>query len=143
MVLFPPATAAQVNEAGAILGKRIPESLANFWRFSNGANLFLNDSGLHGIGLASTDLLVELNQEEMKHYGSLPLAPYLVIARAQGSGDFLVIELGTGRVVDGVHAEQPHEWRVVADSLEQWLHRLLEESGRYFWLEELMREPAN
>lgn len=142
VTLFEPAGEEAILAAAAALGRRIPEQLVEFWRFSNGANLFLNESGLHGVGLASTDLIQQLQIEEARFYGASALASYLVLGRVHGSGDFIVVELSSGRILDGVHAEQPHEWREIAPDLHAWLLRLVNESGRYFWLEDLMRDTA-
>jgi hypothetical protein len=137
VMLFPAAKEADVASLQLLMGKQLPEDFVRFWRETNGANLFVNESGLHGIGVASTDLLAELDREEGEFYGEEPLRRYAVFARVNGAGDFLVFDLSTGRVLDGVHAEQPHEWRVIADSFTHWLASLLEAHGRYYWLEAL------
>lgn len=137
VMLFPPASAGQIASAEALIGKPLPDELKEFWNSTNGANLFLNDSGLHGIGVTSTELIPELQQEEAELYGGNALEPYVVFARVHGSGDFLVFELPTGRILDGIHAEKPQEWRPIADSFREWLDRLIEARGRYYWLEAL------
>lgn len=137
IMLFAPATAQQTRMAQASIAKRLPEDFLRFWRFSNGANLFLNESGLHGVGIASTEMIRELQDEEEEFYGEDALENYAVFARVNGGGDFLVFDLTSGRVLDGVHAEQPHEWHPVADSFAQWLERFLDEEGRYYWLQAL------
>jgi hypothetical protein len=139
VMLFPPAGATQVASVQRALEKRLPESFLAFWRATNGANLFLSDSGLHGVGVASTELMLGLEEEETETYGPGALADYAVFARVNGAGDFLVFELSTGRVLDGVHAEQPREWRAIADSFEEWLGRLIDNDGRYYWLEALFQ----
>ena len=142
IMLFPPATEAQIRSAVERVGKPLPNDFLRFWRFSNGANLFLNDSGLHGVGVASTELLAELQQEEAEIYGAEALLPYVVFARVNGSGDFLVFDLKSGQILDGVHAERPHEWRPIAASVNHWLEMFLEQGGRYFWIEALYeRQP--
>ena len=141
VMLFPPASEADVAEAERVAGKRLPAELAEFWRHSNGANLFVNESSLHGVGLASTDLLADLQIEEEEIYGADPLDRYIVFARVNGAGDFLVIDEQTGRVLDGVHAEQPPEWKPIAESLTHWLELLIQADGRYFWIEALY-EPT-
>ncbi len=137
VMLFPPATDREIAAAVASVGRKLPEEFLRFWRFSDGANLFVNDSGLHGVGVASTDRIAELQREEEEVYGREALEPYVVFARANGSGDFLVFELETGRVLDGVHAEQPAEWRPIAGGFRDWLSRFTEKGGRYYWLEDL------
>jgi hypothetical protein len=137
VMLFPPAREADVESTQAALGKRLPADFVRFWRFSNGANLFINESGLHGVGVASTSLLRELEQEEREHYSHAALERYAVFARVNGGGDFLVFDLQTGNVLDGVHAEQPHEWRPIAASFTHWLEQFVECGGKYFWLEAL------
>jgi len=135
--LFAPATEDQIRMAERVVGKELPADFLQFWRFSDGANLFVNESALHGIGVASTDLIGELQQEEAEYYSYQALAPYIVFARVNGAGDFLVFEAATGKVLDGVHAEEPHEWRVVADSFSDWLARLVDAGGGYYWIESL------
>lgn len=137
VMLFPPATDMQVAAVLTLTGKALPAEFLEFWSLSNGANLFVNESGLHGVGLASTELFLDLQEEEAAFYGEDALGPYAVIARVNGAGDFLVLETATGRVLDGIHAEQPGEWRVIAGSFTEWLSRLIEAEGRYFWLEAL------
>jgi hypothetical protein len=137
VMLFPPADEMQVAATLTLSEKAPPPDLLEFWTHSNGANLFVNESGLHGIGLASTDLFLELQEEEEAFYGEEALRGYAVIARVNGAGDFLVVESATGRVLDGVHAEQPQEWRPIAEDFREWLERLIETQGRYFWLEAL------
>jgi hypothetical protein len=138
VMLFPPAFEADIEDVQNSLGKRLPEEFLQFWRNSDGANLYLNDSGLHGVGVASTELMAELQTEEAENYGRAALSPFAVFARVNGSGDFLAFDLASGAVVDGVHAEQPHEWRPIATSFVDWLDRLVEARGRYYWLEALM-----
>lgn len=140
--LFPPATDDQIADSEALLGRRLPEQFAAFLRCTNGANLFLNESGLHGVGVASTSLLPQLQIEEAEVYGGVALTPYLVFARVNGAGDFLAFELTTGRVLDCVHAERPTEWRVIAQSFSDWLARLIESRGSYYWIEELYHPAA-
>lgn len=135
--LFPPASEGEIRNAEKALGKRLPEDFVEFLRFSNGANLFVNDSGLHGVGVASTELLVDLEREEAEFYELPDLAPYSVFARVNGAGDFLVFDLAGGRVLDGVHAERPHEWRPIAESFTDWLSRLTDAGGAYYWIEAL------
>jgi hypothetical protein len=137
VMLFPPASEEHIASVQLLVGKQLPTEFVQFWRFSNGANLFVNDSGLHGIGLASVGLWEELEREEAEVYGPKALAPYAIFGRVNGAGDFLVFELKTGRVLDGVHAEQPHEWRPIAESFTDWLATLIDQGGRYFWLEAL------
>ena len=137
VMLFPPAGDTQIEAAQASLRKHLPDDFLQFWRFTNGANLFLNESGLHGVGVASTDLMAELQEEEADFYGPAPLARYAVFARVNGAGDFLVFDLETGRVLDGIHAEQPYEWRPIAASFTHWLELLVDAGGRYYWLEAL------
>lgn len=141
VMLFPAAQKREIESAQMLLGKQLPDDFLRFWQTTDGANLFVNESGLHGVGVASTRLIVELQQEEAELYGPITLAPYAVFARVNGSGDFLVFELGSGRVLDGIHAEQPGEWRPIAASFSDWLRRLLDANGRYYWLEALYR-PA-
>ncbi len=140
--LFPGATDDQVADAEALLGRKLPEDFATFLRCTNGANLFLNESGLHGVGVASTSLLPQLQIEEAEVYGGVALMPFLVFARVNGAGDFLAFELNTGRVLDCVHAERPAEWRVIAPSFSAWLARLIESRGSYYWIEELYSPSA-
>lgn len=137
VMLFPPASEAVIASVEALLAGRVPRQLSAFWRLSNGANLFLNESGFHGVGVASTDLFIDLQQEEAEFYGAETMAGYAVVARVNGAGDFLVCETATGRILDGIHSEQPGEWRPIAASLEEWLGRLIEARGRYYWLEDL------
>lgn len=137
VMLFPPATETDIAGARAAMGRPLPDELVAFWQLSNGANLFVNESSLHGVGLASTELLAELQIEEREFYGPGVLDGYLVFARVNGAGDFLVLELSSGRVLDGVHAEQPHEWKPISESLTHWLEQLIEANGRYFWIEAL------
>lgn len=137
VMLFPGASEAEIRAAQALSEKPIPEELQAFWRASNGANLFINESTLHGVGVASTELLADLQIEEEEFYGREALERFLVFARVNGAGDFLVLELETGRVLDGIHAEQPHEWKPIAESFNHWLAQLVEASGRYFWIEAL------
>jgi hypothetical protein len=137
VMLFPPAAEERIDSAQTLLGKRLPEDFLHFWRYSDGANLFVNESGLHGIGVASTELIPELLLEEARVYNAAALRPYAVFARVNGAGDFLAFEVESGRVLDGVHAEQPHEWRPIAESFTDWLSALMAAEGRYYWLEEL------
>lgn len=137
VMLYAPASEGAIATAESLIGKTLPAEFHEFWNATNGANLFLNESGLHGIGVASTELILELQQEEAEIYGAQALEPYAVFGRVHGSGDFLVFELRTGRILDGIHAEQPHEWRAIADSFAEWLDRLIEARGRYYWLEAL------
>jgi hypothetical protein len=137
VMLFPPATAAQITAAQAFPGKRLPDDFLQFWRFSNGANLFVNESGLHGVGVASTELLPDLQKEEVIFYGPEVMEPFVVFARVNGAGDFLVLDLRSGQILDGVHAEKPNEWRPIAASFTHWLEQFLEAQGRYFWIEAL------
>ena len=120
-----------------LLKKNFIHILFGFVILSNGANLFINESGLHGVGVASTNLIRELEQEELEHYTADALRRYAIFARVNGGGDFLVFDLETGQVLDGVHAEQPHEWRPIAASFTHWLESFIEASGRYYWLEAL------
>ncbi len=143
VMLFPPARESDLTSLQLVLGKRLPPDFVAFLRATNGANLYVNDSGLHGVGLASVGLLAELQSEEEEIYGAEALAPYIVFGRMNGSGDFLVFEQETGRVLDGVHAEQPHEWRVIADNFAAWLARLIAAEGRYYWLEALYDAPGD
>jgi hypothetical protein len=137
VMLFPPAGSSQIEAVQTLLRKQLPEDFVRFWRFTNGANLFLNESGLHGVGVASTDLMAELQEEEAEFYGPTRLQRYAVFARVNGAGDFMVFDLETGRVLDGIHAEQPHEWRPIAASFTHWLELLVDAGGRYYWLEAL------
>lgn len=137
VMLFPPAREADIESTQTAIGKQLPADFIRFWRFSNGANLFINESGLHGVGVASTNLIRELEQEELEHYTADALRRYAIFARVNGGGDFLVFDLETGQVLDGVHAEQPHEWRPIAASFTHWLESFIEASGRYYWLEAL------
>jgi hypothetical protein len=137
VMLFPAAVEGEVALALATIGRTLPSDFLRFWEFSNGANLFVNESGLHGVGIASTGRIGELQRDEEEFYGAAAMAPYAVFARVNGAGDFLVFELETGRVLDGVHAEQPPEWRVIAESFTEWLERFTEASGRYYWIEAL------
>jgi hypothetical protein len=136
VMLFPPASETHIGSLQLLLGKQLPQDFVRFWRLTNGANLFVNDSGLHGVGVASTDLLAELDREETEVYGDA-LQGYAVFARVNGGGDFLAFDLSTGRVLDGVHAEQPGEWRAIADSFTEWLASFVQAQGRYYWLEAL------
>ena len=137
VMLFPPAVDAQIARAQERLDKRLPEDFLHFWRFTNGANLFVNESGLHGIGVASTDLIVELERDEVEAYGLAVLREHVVFARVNGAGDFLAFNLRNGAVVDGVHSEQPSEWKEIAPNFTAWLQRLVEMDGRYYWIEAL------
>ena len=58
--LFPAAADEHVASAEALMGKRLPAEYAAFLHFSNGANLYVNESGLHGVGIASSVLLPQL-----------------------------------------------------------------------------------
>lgn len=138
VMLFPPASGTQAESIQRALEKRLPEPFLQFWSATNGANLFLSESGLHGVGVASTELMLDLEEEESEFYGPGALNGYAVFARVNGAGDFLVFDLATGQVLDGVHAEQPGEWRSIAASFTEWLGRLVEADGRYYWLEALM-----
>lgn len=137
VMLFPAAREADIESTQSALGRQLPADFLRFWRFSNGANLFMNESGLHGVGVASTNLIRELQQEEQEHYPAEALRRYVVFARVNGGGDFLVFDVETGQVLDGVHAEQPHEWRPIAASFTHWLESFLAAAGRYYWLEAL------
>lgn len=137
VILFPPAANDQIASVEALLGRRLPDEFADFLRRTNGANLFLNDSGMHGVGVASTSLLPSLQIEEAEVYGGVALKDFLVFARVNGAGDFLVFDLPTGRVLDGVHAEVPTEWRTIAGSFNEWLSQLIDNRGGYYWIEEL------
>jgi len=135
--LFPPAEESEILAAQTFPNQPLPDDFVAFLRFTNGANLFVSESGLHGVGIASTTLLLDLQQEEIQYYGGQALAPYLVFARVNGAGDFLVFERQSGRVLDGVHAERPTEWRVIAGSFGEWLEAFLHADGRYYWIEAL------
>jgi hypothetical protein len=135
VMLFPPASEPEIAAAQAWPGTPLPADFVQFWRFTNGANLYVNESGLHGVGVASTDLIAELQKEEAENYPGDALRGYCVFGRVNGAGDFLVFELASGQVLDGVHAEQPHEWAPIADSFSDWLDRLVSCDGRYYWLE--------
>jgi hypothetical protein len=135
VMLFPPPLAAEVERALVLVKGKLPAEFLMFWGHTNGANLFVNDSGMHGVGVTSTELLEELQREERERYGSA-LNGYVIFARVNGSGDFLAFD-EAGRVVDGIHAEQPSEWRVIAGSFGEWLQRLVDAEGGYYWLEEL------
>lgn len=137
VMLFPPAPPHQIGFVQTVLGKRLPDDFVEFWHLTDGANLYVNESGLHGVGVTSTELMLDLHEEENALYGEEALARYAIFARVNGSGDFLAFQLDTGRVLDGVHAEQPQEWRPIADSFTSWLSTLIREHGRYFWLEAL------
>ncbi len=140
--LFPGAAEGEVLAAQTFPSRPLPADFAQFLRFTNGANLFLNGSGLHGVGVASTSLLVDLQRDEVEFYGAQVLEPYIVFARVNGAGDFLVFERATGRVLDGIHAEHPSEWRAVADSFSEWLETFLDANGRYYWIEALYQEDV-
>jgi hypothetical protein len=142
VILFAPATEREIDTARMLVGKPLPPDFIEFWGHTNGANLFLNDSGLHGVGVTSTHLIGDLQREEAELYGSAALHRYILFARVNGSGDFLAFDIETGQVLDGVHAEQPHEWRPIAASFTHWLHQLLEAGGRYYWLEALYDKAA-
>ena len=137
VMLFPPASPAEIDRANALFGGRLPEDFVQFWRFTNGANLFLNESALHGVAVASTGMLGEFLRDEMDFYGAEAMAPYAVFGGVNGAGDFLVFDLETGRVLDGIHSEQPHEWHPVAENFTEWLERFLDANGKYFWIEAL------
>lgn len=141
VMLFPAAVEGEIALALATLGRDLPADFLRFWECTNGANLFLNESGLHGVGIASTGRIGELQRDEEEFYGTEALAPYAIFGRVNGAGDFLVFELETGRVLDGVHAEQPAEWRPIAESFTDWLERFTEASGRYYWIEALYEAP--
>lgn len=142
VMLFRAATPAEIDAAQRWFQGRLPQDFIEFWSLTNGANLFVNESGLHGVGVASSELIVDLQQEELEFYGPQALACYAIFARVNGAGDFLAFNLETGKVVDGVHAEQPAEWEEIASSFTEWLARILEAEGRYYWLE-AMYERAN
>ncbi len=143
VMLFAPASETDLASLQLVQGKRLPAEFADFLRFSNGANLFVNDSGMHGVGIASVELLADLQAEEEEQYSAAALQPYLVFGRVNGAGDFLVFEIASGRVLDGVHAEQPHEWRSIAESFTEWLRRFLLARGAYYWIEALYESPAS
>ena len=137
VMLFPPATEGNIAAAQVLFEQPLPADFLRFWRFTDGANLFLNESGLHGVGVSSTELMEELQEEEAEFYGAEAMRPYAVFARVNGAGDFLVFDLKSGRVLDGVHAEQPREWRPIADSFTHWLASFLDAGGAYYWIEAL------
>ncbi|MFN3649367.1 MAG: SMI1/KNR4 family protein [Armatimonadota bacterium] len=137
VMLFPPAEDQAVAAAETRLRRKLPVDFQVFWRFTNGANLFVNESGLHGVGIASTELIVDLQEEEEDFYGTEALERYAVFARVNGSGDFLAFDLETGHVLDGIHSEQPREWRPIAASFTHWLESLIRADGGYYWLEAL------
>lgn len=143
VMLFPPASESEIQEARSGAEREIPSELANFWRSSNGANLFVNESSLHGVGVSSTDMLADLQIEEEEVYGKEALRGHLIFARVNGAGDFLVLDTATGQVLDGVHAEQPNEWKPIAESFNLWLERFLEANGRYYWIEALYEAAAS
>jgi hypothetical protein len=140
VMLFPPAPERRIAGAQGLTGNRLPADFLAFWRLTDGANLFVNESGLHGIGVASTELFPNLQEEERDFYGEAPLESFAVFGRVNGAGDFLVFDLHTGRVLDGIHSEQPGEWRPIAESFSAWLHRLIQEQGRYYWIEALYEQ---
>jgi hypothetical protein len=137
VMLFPPATDREVSQAMLRSGKRLPQDFIEFWLASNGANLFVNESSLHGVGVASTEMFLELQDEESEVYGDGALDRYAVFARVNGAGDFLVLDLTSGKVLDGVHAEQPQEWKPIAESFAEWLETFVQANGRYYWIEAL------
>jgi hypothetical protein len=143
VMLFPAASEREIASALGADGKQIPPQLLEFWRASNGANLFINESSLHGVGVASTELLADLQIEEEEVYGKELLKEHLIFARVNGAGDFLVLNVHTGQVLDGVHAEQPEEWKPIAESFNHWLEQLLDANGRYYWIEALYEAAAS
>jgi hypothetical protein len=130
--------AADEDIAAMIFDKkqRFPEDYIDFLRKFNGCTLFTYQD-LGGFEFLGTAGILKENHLQRLTYEEDWDDNLTVFCNLIGDGDFLsfrVHEDHSYSVVDCYHDDIPKNWKVIANSFDDFLNQLIDQKGRRFWL---------
>lgn len=114
----------------------LPKEHLDFLEYTNGCTLY-NYKDLGGYVFYGIDSLINENLILKETYEELWQKDLIGIGSVLGTGDFLILKILEGdnyQILDGDHDSKPEEWKIIADSFDAFLNKLIEKRGETFWL---------
>ena len=115
---------------------RIPKDYIDFLKVFDGCTLYRYKDlgGFEFLGtsdiLKETDLQRQIYEEDWNN-------DITVFCRLICDGDFISFKNnsdGTYDILDCYHDDKPQNWKVISNSFDNFLERLIDETGRPYWL---------
>lgn len=118
---------------------RIPGSYVEFLSVYNGAKLFEQD-GIAGLQLLSGREVLHYTQYAQNTFEEEWDDKIIIFAKMIGEDNYLGFKIlnednGDYVVLDCYFEESPKEWRVIADSFDEFLSEYLLSNGKKFWID--------
>jgi SMI1 / KNR4 family (SUKH-1) len=138
-VTFHKNPGAREEEIAAIAtdrNQKIPKDYIDFLRKFNGCTLFKYQD-LGGFEFLSTTNILKENALQRLTYENDWDSNLTVFCNLICDGDFLSFknnEDGSYSIMDCYHDDNPGNWKIIADSLDNFLNKLITEKGKRFWL---------
>ena len=139
VVLFhrnPGATNEEIALMTSDKKQKFPKDYINFLRKFNGCTLFTYQ-GLGGFELLGTASILKENNLQRLTYEDDWDNNLTVFCNVIGDGDFISFknnEDDSYSIIDCYHDDNPKNWKVISDSLDDFLNKLIAEKGKRFWL---------
>ena len=129
-------TEASLQKAESDLAFKLPNEYRSFLRVFDGSRLFDYDK-LDGIQLLSTDELCKFNLYARNTFEEIWDEDILIFAKYIGEDNYLGFHFdqnGNYNIIDCFFEEIPNNWKVIANSFDEFLMKFLLEQGRKYWL---------
>ncbi|EHR8837433.1 SMI1/KNR4 family protein [Shigella flexneri] len=108
--------------------------LIDFWKISNGADLFKDSQyGQWGIRIFTSDEAIEVTNKQKKERMQEFLSSDFIFGCFFGDCDLLMIDRSSGAINVVLPIDKRSEWYMVADSLKEFLDKLLSSQGDKYW----------
>ena len=118
----------------------IPESLKEFWSYSENATLFKDSEfGQWGLEIFSPKNAIAYTKEEKENRPKDFISGDLIIGRFLGDSDLLVISCDRsknfGEIIIALPIDPRSEWPRIASDFGEFLERYSKEEGAKYWEE--------
>lgn len=117
--------------------KKIPNDYRSFLHEFNGGILFKIDN-YAGFKLLSTQEMIKHNEFQKENFGQDWDSEIIFFCECIGDAEYLGFKFHKNESVNIVHCIMdvlPHEWKIIEDSFDNFIDKLIEEKGEKYWLD--------
>jgi len=141
-IMNPKASVKDLLECDLYFERKLPDDYKYFLSFFDGGDLF-NYDNVAGLSLFSSKKIIQENKFQRDNHKENDLDEYwdsdVIIFATDICGDaeylgFRIKEDGKYDVLDMTLYEAPQEWRVIDNSFDNFVERLINEKGKAYWL---------
>ena len=131
-----PAKEEEIRDVEKQLGVKLPCSFKEFLKTYNGGEMY-NFEYIDGYKFFGTGELCSENKRMIDEYKNDWLNDIIIFAECLGEGNYLGFRAYPDDiypVIDCFHEVTPSEWRVIENSFDNFLEKLIKNNGNKYWL---------